>query len=209
MRYTTLDLRCAWKNVASRLEEFINVNVVWMNILDYWCGNGHLWDWFLKKWANVDFAEISTSMLKLLNDKYGNSEKLLKALGNDMWNARVFEVNSPMDLPVKDENYDYIVVWSVFHHIDPNNWKEYLDNFLKLLKKGWRIIITWWDETDIVLQEDWYKWHVTWEPSYTINNIIDYIDNENCDVEETWVYDEKLPIFDIPRIFRYYIVRRK
>jgi hypothetical protein len=78
-----------------------------------------------------------------------------------------------------------------------------------LLKTGWKIVITWRDDSDVVLQQDWFKWHVTWQPSYSINDLFGYLDAEKYEVEETWVYNEKLPAFNIPRTFRYYIIKRK
>jgi cyclopropane fatty-acyl-phospholipid synthase-like methyltransferase len=50
-------------------------------------------------------------------------------------------VETPDCLPVENENYDYIITWALFHHINPNKWKEFLDKFGKLLKKGGEIII--------------------------------------------------------------------
>jgi cyclopropane fatty-acyl-phospholipid synthase-like methyltransferase len=49
----------------------------------------------------------------------------------------VFLVKTPYDLPVNEcDDYDYIIAWSVFHHINPDNWKNFLDGFSELLKTG-------------------------------------------------------------------------
>jgi hypothetical protein len=76
------------------------------------------------------------------------------------------------------------------------------------LKKGGEIIIYWRDATDIVLEQDESKWHVTWQPSYAINNLPDFLDSEIFEIKETWLQEERLSIFDIPRVLRYFIVRR-
>ena len=137
--------------------------------------------------------------------------KLLDTLndGNVVWKARVFEVSSPMDLSIEDGSYDYIVVWSVFHHIEPNNWSEFLDSFFDLLKKGWKMIITGWDETDKMLEKNWFKWYITWRSVYPINGLLDYLDTKKCDVVEMWTCSEKISEFNMSIIFRYYILERK
>ena len=186
-------------------------NMEWKHVLDYGCGNGGIWWNLLQKWADVDFVEISNKMVEFLRKKYVYPWKLSKLLdGKDvMWESKVFWAESPQDLPVKRESYDYIITWSVFHHIDPNNWKNFLDKFSELLKIGWRMVITWRDESDVVLQQDWFKWRVTWQPSYSINSLLECVDRERYEVEETWVYNEKLAAFNIPRMFRYYVLSRK
>lgn len=200
------------KEIATnRLNEHLLENMEWVHVLDYWCWNGHIWESFLLKWANVDFAEISNKMVELLRKKYSYPNELWKVLNEEcsLWQAKIFWVESPNELPVSDESYDYIIAWALFHHVNPNSWKEFLDKFRDLLKKDWKLIITWWDETDIVLKNDEFKWHVTWQPSYTINSLIEYLDTESLEIVETWLIDEKIPAFDIPRTLRYFIIKRR
>ena len=199
------------ENAINRLNEHLPENMEWKHILDYWCGNGHIWESFLQKWADVDFAEISNKMVELLRKKYVYPRELWIIFdeNDNFWQAKVFSVESPKDLPIEDWSYDYIITWALFHHVNPDVRKEFLDKFWELLKKNWKIIIAWRDETDIVLKQDEYKWHVTWQPSYKINDLLKYLDPEVFEVEETWLIDEKIPAFDIPRTFRYFIVKKK
>lgn len=199
------------ENAINRLDEHLPEDMEWKHILDYWCWNGHIWENFLQKWADVDFAEISNKMVELLRKKYSYPSELWKTLAGKygFWQAKVFWVQSPEKLPVNDESYDYIIARALFHHVSPKYWKEFLDKFWKLLKKDWKMIIAWWNETDVVLKQDNFKGHVTWQPSYNINNLPNYLDSNMFDIEESWLIDEKIPAFDIPRTLRYFIVKHK
>ena len=68
------------ENATNRINEHIPENVRWKRILDYWCWNGHIWESFLEKWADVDFAEISTKMVEIIRQKYLYSSKVWKIL---------------------------------------------------------------------------------------------------------------------------------
>lgn len=199
------------EKAINRLNEHLPENMEWKHILDYWCWTGHIWESFLQKWADVDFAEISNKMVELLRKKYVYLSELSMTLdgNNNFWQVKVFSVESPKDLEVEDWSYDYIIAWALFHHVSPNVRKEFLDKFWELLKNDWKMVIAWRDETDIVLKQDEYKWHVTWQPSYKINDLPKYLDPDIFEVEETWLIDEKIPAFDIPRTLRYFIVKRK
>ena len=198
------------KNIISVVEKFLPENIGWKHILDYWCWSGDVWGELLERWAKVDFAEISSKMVEMLRKKFVYPKELSLTLDDgEEWQARVFNVNSPKDLPVSKETYNYLIAWTVLHHIDPKYRKEFLDRFWELLKKDWEMIISWWDETDEILKQDWFKWHVTWKSSYTINTLPEYVDKDKFEIEETWVSSEKLDIFDKPRVVRYYLIKKK
>ena len=198
------------KNIISVVKKFLPEDIEWKRILDYWCGEGTLGEELLKDWAKVDFAEISSKMVEMLRKKFVYPKELSSTLGDvEEWQARVFNVNSPKDLPVSKETYDYLIVWTVLHHIDPKYRKEFLDKFWELLKIDWKMIISGWDETDEILEQDWFKWHVTWKSSYTLNDLPKYLDKEKFENEETWISSEKLSIFDKPRVVRYYVIKRR
>ena len=199
------------ENAINRLDEHLHEDMRWAHILDYWCWNGHIWECFLQKWADVDFAEISNKMVEFLRKKYVYPNELQKTLAvkDGFWQAKIFWVESPNDLPIENWSYDYIIAWALFHHVSPERWKEFLDKFRDLLKEWGTIIVTWWDESDIVLREDKYKWHVTWQPSFTVNSLPEYLDSELLEILETWLIDEKIPAFNIPRTFRYFIIKKK
>lgn len=199
------------QQTIERLNKHLPENVKWLNFLDYAAWTWGIWGEFLKKWANVDFAEIANAMIHELRQEFTYNNEIWDMLDErqNRWQAKVFPAKSPIELPVENEHYNYIIAWAIFHHVSPEYRKEFLDKFWELLKKDWKIFIAWWDETDIVLREDWYKGHVTWEPSYTINSLPQYMNNEIFEIEETWTFDQKIPYFDIPRTFRYYIVKHK
>ena len=118
------------KNIISVIKKFLPEDIDWKQILDYWCGDGVVWEELLKDGANVDFAEISSKMVEMIRQRLIYSNELSSTLGDDrIWKAKVFNVDSPKDLPVENETYDYIVAWCVLHHIDPKYRKEFLDIF--------------------------------------------------------------------------------
>ena len=197
------------ENVIKQLNEFLPENMEWKYVLDYWCGSGHLWEYIMGKWAYVDFAEISSTMVDLLMKKYSYSDEKTLDWKESFWQTKVFKVESPSDIPVENWTYDYIIAWSVLHHINPDSWKKFLDWFSELLKSGGKMIITWWDESDVVLKQDWFKWRVTWQPTYTINELPKFLYKEKCEIEKTWVYSEQLLAFEIPRMFRYFVIKKK
>lgn len=198
------------ENAINQLNKLLPDDMMWKHVLDYWCGSGHIWEKLMERWARVDFAEISSKMVEKLRNKFEYTWNIWEILdANECKSyARVFWVKSPKDLPVENWTYDCIIAWTVLHHINPDNWKEFLDWFSELLKIGWKMIITWRDESDTVLKQNWFKWHVTWQPSYTIYNLPNFLDKEKCEIVETWVYSEKLQAFKTPRMFRYYIVKK-
>ena len=102
------------KNIISVVKKFLPEDIEWKRIFDYWCGAGTLGEELLKDWANVDFAEISSKMVEMLRKKFVYPKELSSTLGDGKeWQAKVFNVDSPKDLPVANETYDYIIAWTV------------------------------------------------------------------------------------------------
>jgi SAM-dependent methyltransferase len=215
--YNKSDARLPWtsdghiKCVVNWLNQHWFNEMKWKRVLDYWCGKGFIWENCLQKWAKVDFAEISNTMVDFLMKKYCCSSELWKTSDweEPFWQVNVFKAGLPSDILVESWTYDYIFAWSVLHHINPDNWKNFLDWFSELLKSGWKLVVTWWDESDSVLKQDWFKWRFTWQSTYSMNKLPDYLDREKYEIEETWVYSESFEAFNIPRIFRYFILKKK
>ncbi len=190
-KWNTPRISCDWKELATRfLDNHLPTDISWKNILDYWCGNGQIWECLLQKWANVDFVDISTKMVNELKQRCASWE-IWNVLNpeNVIWNARVFQAESLKNIPAENERYDYIVVWSVFHHINPNNRKEFLDIFWKLLKKNWKLFVEWLDENDFRLKTPGFKAFVTWKPLYPINSLPWYINSEVFEIEDTQTFN--------------------
>ena len=199
------------QNAIRLLSEYLPENVEWKHILDYGCGDGQIWEYYLEKWADVDFAEISEKMVDFLRKKYLYKSKLLDAVWEniDKWkNVQIYKVETPVDIP-SEQSYDYILCRCVLHHIDPSMWSNFLDKFWWLLKKWWKLIIAWFDITDEILKQDGNLWHVTWEHSRYINDLPLFIDSSIYEIEETGVYDDKTSAFDVARKMRYFVIRYK
>ena len=201
------------ENRESAIDCLIKIlpNIIqWKHILDYWCWNGHIWEYFLQKWANIDFADISHKKVESLRIKYSSQKDLWKVLDDkNCWYVRVFQAETPNDLPVENQSYDYIIMWNVLHHIDPNYWKWFLDKFWDLLKTDWKLILQWVDETSILFEKYQFKWCVTWDPIYAINSLPEYLDSNVFEIEKTWLNEVKLPMFDYPGMFRYFVIKHK
>ena len=199
------------QNTVTLLREYLPQDVSWKHILDYWCWDGQIWEYFLKMWADVDFAEISEKMVESLRRKYLYESELSEVIWDEkekLSKAFVYRVESPSDLP-EWEKYDYIISWCLFHHIDPRMRRSFLDSLCSLLKKWWRLFIGWCDKSDPILQQDWNLWHVTWKASWYIDSLPEYLDFDLYEVEDTWILDDKIPLFDVPRRLRYFVIVRK
>lgn len=198
------------ENAINVLDRFLPNTIEWRHLLDYWCWNGHIWEYFLQKWVNVDFADVAHTKVEALRIKYSIPKDLWNVLDDkNCWNVRVFEAKTPDDLPVENGSYDYIIMWNVLHHIDPNYWELFFDKFWDLIKTGWKLILQWVDETSILFEKYKFKWCVTWDPIYAINSLREYLDSNVFEVEDEWLNEVKLPIFDYPGMFRYFVIRRK
>jgi len=166
-------------------------------ILDYGCGNASVSRVFIDQGCHVDLADISHKMVEWLKVEF------------PFYNCGVMEVSTPGEIIKKDEKYDFILTFGVFHHIDPEYWSEFMASFHRLLRFGGVLLIDGWDSTDDVLKLNGMKAPMTGEESWHITNLIDYVNPNKFDVLENSVQAVTIRPFKNNRTVRYYALKKK
>lgn len=116
---------------AIKFIEFLKQNKITKgNVLDLGCGGGRHTTLFAKKGYNsygIDFSKKAINLAKLdAIDKKVNVE---------------FEVGDVFKLPYPKDCFDIVYDGGCLHHIRKKDWKIYLKNILRVLKKQGYFII--------------------------------------------------------------------
>lgn len=166
--------------------------------LDYGCGNGELAFHFYNKGAHVDLADISDELVNWLKKKYAK------------YDIGIYNVEKPSEIREEGKIYDIIVVTSLFHHIEPDLWEEFLIGFNEILRPGGLLVIGGWDKTDEVIAEDNNKARFTGQQTWPINDMSAIIQriNEYRMIVNT-IEDLPVEAFPNPRKIRYFIIKKQ
>lgn len=156
-------------------------------ILDYGCGEGILGKYFLEHGLDVDFAEISEVQVNTLRKELGNK-------------SNVYLVNEPKDITQK---YDVIICSGVMHHIEPDKWQAFLDQFNDLLKDGGKLWIAGFDYSDKIYQMYNGNAPATGHTCWPINDLTKIVENTNFMITAEYSHDVKIDAFEQPRHFRF------
>jgi|GEM_PF-6320278 len=165
--------------------------------LDYGCGNGLIAFHFFQRGALVDMADISDSLVVWLRKKYKKD------------GINIYQVATPQDIDEKNGNYDIIIANSLFHHIHPELWTNFLKGFANLLKRHGLLLISGWDESD-----EFAKMRIapyTQKTTWPITNIRENIQRTHqFDIITEEVREiELLGFFKNNKIFKYYVLKKK
>ena len=165
------------------------------SLLDYGCGNGYMGRYFYDKGLKVDLSDISDKLVEILKTTFSET-----SIG-------IFQTNTPDDLIGK--KYDVIIAWSLFHHINPLEWRNFLDGFRRLLNKGGVLVIGGWDENDAIIKEDGNKARYTGHETWCINKLANCFDR--CVFlllkEDRMVFT--VPPFTIKRIQHVFVLKKR
>ena len=94
-------------------------------ILDIGCGNGRNTIVFAKKGSKAYGIDFSAAAISLAE----KNAKENKAKAE-------FSVGSALELPYEKDMFDAAIDCGCFHHIRKSGWEQYIENLLKVLKKG-------------------------------------------------------------------------
>lgn len=184
----------SWKpSIMDLVSQYMPKNA--KTLLDYGCGSGYLGYNFYLNGLQVDLSDISSVLIDKIRMKYKDT-----SMG-------FYYTNTPDDLAGK--KYDVIIAWAVFHHLNPIDWKPFLEGFHRLLNKDGVLVIGGWDSSDIVVKEDGNKARYANHETWFINSLSELFDNEKF-----LLVDDSILYFDIPpfqkkRVMRSYILAKK
>lgn len=167
-----------------------------LRLLDYGCGNGHMGLYFCRKGMIVDLADISQVLIERLQQEIGKEKK-----------TRLFRTTTPNDLP-KRSKYSVIIAWNLFHHLHPDVWRLFLQEFLNKMKTGGLLLISGWDKEDEVIKKDHNKARYTQRMTWCINDLPEQLLNLPCEILENRIMEEEVPKFNCNRRFRFIIVKK-
>ena len=116
---------------------FLNTLKRGQNILDLGCGNGLLVPGVLSKGAVYTGADISEKLIAIARKKYKQEVDDHKVK---------FIVADAVKLPFKNNVFDMVVSFSVFHHIPSDDLRvKFLKQILKVLKPGGTAVVSVWN----------------------------------------------------------------
>ena len=163
-------------------------------LLDYGCGLGQVAEHFRQKGFQIELADLSEVITAKLIKKYQNK-------------VPVYLVTAPKDI-TNDEGYDVILAIGVFHHVNPDNWTSFLEDFYKLLKKDGTVFIFGWDKTDEEIsniQESLFTHLSRW----SVNDLPSYINPEHYEIMIDDAHQIKFNSLPFPRTMHYFVLKKK
>ena len=165
-------------------------------VLDYGCGNALISEHFMRKGHMLELAEISNELVDWLSAHYRN--------------IPIYLVTSPGDI-LGENKYDFVIAWGLFHHINPNLWGQFLEEFHRLMKPGALLLISGWDDSDLILKEERKLGRFTRQRVWYINMLDDMISwrKDKFDIIESKIITVKLKAFPQPRMIRFIVARNK
>jgi len=147
-------------------------------ILDVGCGIGRLampFTKFLKKDGSYDGLDTGSYGIEYckthITQKFSNLRFSFSDIYNKMYNRAAKYKAFEYKFPYEDENFDVVILNSVFTHMLPKDMENYLKEIIRVLKKGGRCLITYFllnqESKDLInrkkTQMDWkYQFEGFW-----------------------------------------------
>ena len=107
-------------------------------ILDVGCGNGRNLIPFAEKNFTCEGVDFSIEMLNHAKSKFKKLNLKSK-----------FHVANMIDLPFKDNSFDYLICIASFHHLNKIDQQKTLLEFKRILKSNGKIYITTWNKLQL------------------------------------------------------------
>jgi SAM-dependent methyltransferase len=183
----------SWQGgVLSIVEQFLPEKA--QSLLDYGCGNGYMGYYFYKKGFSVDLADISDFLINKLKIKYRSTQ------------MGIIQTDTPEAL--FGRQYDVIIAWSFFHHLNPNDWTSFLYGFWRLLNNNGILVIGGWDISDVIIKKDGKKARFTGSETWYVNPLIDYVDDNYYKIVKNDPIEFSVSTFSTKRIIRCYVLKK-
>jgi ubiquinone/menaquinone biosynthesis C-methylase UbiE len=120
-----------------------------MAILDVGCGIGRLAVPLTKilnqdgRYEGFDIVKIGIDWCnKNIKPKYPNFNFIHIDLKNDLYNLQTDQEAKNLVFPYKDNEFDLVILTSVFTHMMPDDVDNYLKEIFRVLKKGGKCFVT-------------------------------------------------------------------
>lgn len=113
-------------------------------VLDIGCGNGLVFPYIFEKGAYYVGVDIAENLVEIAQERYFEQIE----------NGRAkFIVGDATDLPVKDNEFDFIISFAVLHHIPSEELrKKFFDEIQRVLRPNGKVKITVWN-----LMNEWAR----------------------------------------------------
>lgn len=160
-------------------------------ILDYGCGDGRIGKYFLEHGLEVDFAEISSVQVEALKKELKNR-------------SNIYLVEEPKDI---NKKYDIIICSGVLHHINPEKWLEFLQQFNGLLSEDGQAWICGFDKNDEVLLQNNGNAIVTQRHCWPIDELLMVFDSADFEVLSDYTEKIKIGAINKFRSFRFFTLK--
>lgn len=139
-------------------------------ILDYGCENGKIGMFFMQPNVSVEFADISDEQIAKIDKQFAGK-------------TPTYAVSYPSEIHNK---YDTIICCGVFHHIEPNKWEVFLQQFYDILNPKGRLLISGFDKTDPIFQSQTGNAPMTEHKAWFINGLLDIINTTRFKMLDTY-----------------------
>jgi len=181
------------------------------SILDVGCGIGRLAVPLSKRlsqdgrYEGFDIVKIGINWCnKNIKTKYPNFNFIHIDLKNDLYNLKTNKEAKNFIFPYKDNEFDLVILTSVFTHMMPDDVNNYLKEIFRVLKKGGKCFVTFFLLNDEIrssidnrnffnfpfkydnyrlLDRNVKEANIAYEESYLINNLLN---NNKLHVENTY-----------------------
>lgn len=115
-----------------------------MEILDVGCGNGLMVPFIMDKGAYYVGVDIAENLIDIARERYVAEIEAGRAH---------FWAGDATELPVKDEEFDFIISFAVLHHLPSEKLrKKFFEEIRRALRPNGKVKITVWN-----LKSDWVR----------------------------------------------------
>lgn len=190
-----------WVNTilpAYQLKQLVGkiANQDYIRILDYGCGTGRLGKFIADKYSNCDVFYYDASIMAL--------DYCIKHENIDI-NRVIFPYKEPEEL-FNENEFDGVISWGVFHHTDPDDWKEYRDHICSILKPGGVLLFGDFTHEDVLFKEGKRISEITKIESYPV--CVNELFSEVLCIEEEGIFPFVENTLNRHRIINYIFARK-
>ncbi len=169
-----------------------------IRILDYGCGTGRLGKYIADTYSYCDvyYYDVSYNALNYCIE-YENINV----------NKVIFPTKEPEKM-FNDNEFDGVICWGIFHHIDPEDWREYRNQLFNIVKPGGILLFGDFTQEDDLFKSDGKRISETTKiESYAVSILELFV--EKFYIEEKGIFPFIENMTNRNRIISYIIGRKR